>query len=66
MNQQRTLTFRIANLFLLLVAAVLMQHSRLEAQDWMQFRGAGGVAASADADLPIKWDASSNIKWKWR
>ena len=64
MNQQSPLTFHVTNLFLLLVTTVLMQHSRLEAQDWMQFRGAGGAAASADADLPIKWDADANIKWK--
>ena len=64
MNQQSPLTFHVTNLFLLLVTTVLMQHSRLEAQDWMQFRGAGGAAASADANLPIKWDADANIKWK--
>ncbi len=64
MNQQKPLTFHIASLALLLVAIVLMQHSRLEAQDWMQFRGASGSAASADADLPVEWDANTNIKWK--
>ena len=64
MNHQRTLTFYVANLVLLLVVTVLMQHSRLVAQDWMQFRGAGGSAGSADADLPVKWDADTNIKWK--
>ena len=63
MTHQRTLTFYVANLFLLLVATVLMQCNRLEAQDWLQFRGAGG-SASADADLPIKWDTNTNIKWK--
>ena len=41
-----------------------MQCNRLEAQDWMQFRGAGGSAGSADANLPVKWDTNTNIKWK--
>lgn len=41
-----------------------MQSNRLQAQDWMQFRGAGGSATSPDANPPINWDANSNIKWK--
>ena len=64
MNQRRTLTFHVANLFFLLVSTVLMQPNRLEAQDWRQFRGENGTATSTAADLPIKWDADSNIKWK--
>ena len=63
MNQQRPLTFHVANIFLLIVV-VLMQPNLLEAQDWMQFRGEGGSATSVEADLPVEWDANSNIKWK--
>jgi len=63
MNQQKAQSY-VANLLILLIATVVMQSNRLEAQDWMQFRGKGGTATSVDADLPIKWNANSNIKWK--
>ena len=65
MNQQKPLTFHIASLALLLVAIVLMQHSRLEAQDWMQFRGASGSAASADADLQLSGMLTRTSSGKW-
>ncbi len=37
------------------------------AENWPQFRGADarGVAASRNADLPAKWSATENVRWKW-
>ncbi|QDU92592.1 outer membrane protein assembly factor BamB family protein [Lignipirellula cremea] len=34
------------------------------AQNWPQFRGPDGNATSTDAQLPLNWNASTNIIWK--
>ena len=36
----------------------------LSAADWPQFRGPGGLATSADKDVPLTWSAGENIVWK--
>ena len=41
----------------------LVQFANVEAQDWMQFMGERGSAASS-AKIPTTWDADTNIKWK--
>ncbi len=33
-------------------------------QDWPQFRGPTGQGISAATDLPLKWDATTNVAWK--
>jgi outer membrane protein assembly factor BamB len=34
------------------------------AADWTGFRGPGGAAVSPETNLPIKWSATENIRWK--
>jgi outer membrane protein assembly factor BamB len=36
----------------------------LAADNWPQFRGPGGSAASTEKQLPEKWDKGKNIAWK--
>ncbi len=48
----------IITLFMLLVAP------RSQAEDWPQFRGAGGRATSDDRGLPVEWSSEKNIVWK--
>src|SRR5271154_4159975 len=38
--------------------------SFLAAEEWPQFRGANGAATSADDQLPLKWNAETNVAWK--
>ena len=35
-------------------------------KDWPQFRGPTGDGIAADADPPIEWSNTRNIKWKVR
>lgn len=32
--------------------------------EWTRFRGPNGSAVSAETNLPTKWDAKNNLKWK--
>jgi outer membrane protein assembly factor BamB len=32
--------------------------------DWRQFRGPGGLGASAEKGLPVKWSSTENIVWR--
>jgi outer membrane protein assembly factor BamB len=34
------------------------------AQDWPQFRGAGGQGHSSETGLPVEWSETKNIAWK--
>ncbi len=34
------------------------------AGDWPQFRGPGGTAVSDETNLPVKWSATENVRWK--
>src|SRR5574341_629132 len=34
------------------------------ADNWSQFRGAGSRGISAETNLPVKWSATENVKWK--
>jgi hypothetical protein len=34
------------------------------AEDWPQWRGPRGDGSSAEADVPTKWSATENVKWK--
>ncbi len=33
-------------------------------EGWTRFRGNDGTASVRDANIPVKWDAKTNIKWK--
>jgi outer membrane protein assembly factor BamB len=36
----------------------------LSAENWPRFHGPGGQGRSSESDLPVKWSASSNVRWK--
>ena len=53
-----------ARLLILLFAAHVALPSFAGAQDWLQFRGPGGLGISRDKGLPVTWSADKNIVWK--
>jgi len=34
------------------------------AEDWPHWRGPGGSGVSGDANLPVRWSATENVRWK--
>src|SRR5262245_40884930 len=44
--------------------APLTVASSAAAGDWAQFRGPGGLGASGERNLPVKWSSTENIAWK--
>lgn len=48
---------------LLLLVSVAFAIS-LSAADWPQFRGEDHTGISADANVPLRWSADKNVKWK--
>lgn len=34
------------------------------ADNWPQFRGGAGNGISSERNLPVKWSATENLKWK--
>jgi len=46
------------------VAVLLWAAAWVQAAEWRQFRGPGGLATADDKALPTKWDAKTNIAWK--
>jgi outer membrane protein assembly factor BamB len=49
--------------FTLAVASVAAEGSSF-ADDWVQFRGPGGVSVAFDETLPASFDESTNVAWK--
>ena len=49
-----------------LLAALLVASSTamLSADDWVQFRGPGGLGTSRETGLPTTWSDTENIAWK--
>ena len=50
-----------------LVAALLVisfASIQLNATDWTQFRGPGGLGISQETDLPTSWSETENLTWK--
>ena len=48
----------------LFVAAIITVQSFLFAEQWPQFRGPGSAGLGEGANLPDKWSATENVKWK--
>src|SRR5438552_5781422 len=46
------------------VVLVLLGACTVTAADWSQFRGPGGLGASAEKGLPAEWSSQKNIVWK--
>jgi len=49
---------------LLLLSALLASSLPLAASDWPQFRGPNRDGISTDANVPLKWSETENMKWK--
>ena len=47
-----------------LAVAVLFAAITTLADNWPQFRGPGSQGVSREANLPVKWDATTNVRWK--
>jgi outer membrane protein assembly factor BamB len=52
-----TILFRITFLFLVLTSGIT-------AAPWPSWRGAEGTGVCVETDLPLKWSATENVKWK--
>jgi outer membrane protein assembly factor BamB len=55
-------TSKVAGVVVLSICAFVV--SPATADDWPRFLGANGDATGVDADVPTKWSASTNVKWK--
>ncbi len=55
----------ISGIFRLFLLPLFFASSvNLQAQNWPGWRGPSGDGTSAEINLPVKWDASTNVKWK--
>ena len=43
---------------------LLADASSLPAAEWARFRGPNGLGISSDAEVPLSWSESENLKWK--
>jgi outer membrane protein assembly factor BamB len=43
---------------------VMFSSAKLMGADWWQFRGPLGNGVAGTADLPVKWDPDTNVRWK--
>lgn len=53
-----------AVLILLLPAFLVASVQPVCGEDWSRFRGPDGLGTSADANVPVTWSDSENVKWK--
>jgi outer membrane protein assembly factor BamB len=53
-----------SSVFLLCVSVSLCLNFSVSAEDWPQWRGPRGDGTSAETEVPTKWSATENIKWK--
>ena len=49
---------------LLVTTILVFSTTSLNAADWTQFRGKGGLAVSDETGLPLKWSSEEGIDWK--
>ena len=48
----------------LLSATLLSSTAAAQEQNWTRFLGANGRASVTSVDVPLEWDANTNIQWK--
>jgi outer membrane protein assembly factor BamB len=48
----------------LVMLAVLLAAATLRADDWPGWRGPGNRGVSNETDVPLKWSATENVRWK--
>jgi len=46
------------------VLSLIVATHPLAGADWPQFRGPSGLGISSDADVPVQWSESKNLKWR--
>jgi outer membrane protein assembly factor BamB len=51
-------------MILRLVLPFLALAATATAADWPGWRGPGGLGVSPESDLPVKWSATENVRWK--
>jgi outer membrane protein assembly factor BamB len=50
----------------LLTVALLSTFATASADNWPQFRGPGSQGISQETNMPVKWDATTGVRWKTR
>jgi outer membrane protein assembly factor BamB len=63
MSARIDLGWRNSTRFSLWFAGLLILLSRADA-DWPAWRGSEGSGVASDKDLPVRWSANENIRWK--
>ena len=48
----------------LIALGVLMSGMTIQAEEWTQFRGPGGLGVGVGAGLPTDWSSSRNLLWR--
>lgn len=48
----------------LMLAFAILMYSEAHADNWPAWRGVNGDGISAERNLPIKWSATDNVRWK--
>ena len=48
----------------ILLAALLLGHATVRAEDWPEFRGPTGQGHYSGKSLPIEWSTTKNVAWK--
>jgi outer membrane protein assembly factor BamB len=46
------------------ISMIFFTANAASAGDWPQFRGPGGTGVSPEANLPLRWSATQNVRWK--
>ena len=49
---------------MILVACTSVLCSATHAENWTQFRGAGGQGISNEKNVPVKWSTTENVAWR--
>lgn len=55
---------RFLNIHILLLLSLLVAWPASAAEDWPEFRGLTGQGISTAKNIPIHWNATSNVVWK--
>ena len=50
--------------FLALLGACLLAPVETPAGDWPGWRGPGGLGVSGEKNLPTRWSATQNVRWR--
>src|SRR5437764_14098564 len=58
------LRLRIAMLRSIALTLLLLVPAAARAEDWPGWRGPRGDGTSRETGLPLRWNATDNIKWK--